>query len=60
MVKWCEERRAFAESVLASKSAVFKLRREVRTAIKTLTVAQEAVIDVDSLVAFSSSPSPRV
>ena len=32
-------------------AALFELRREVRVAIKTLTVAEEATIEADSVVA---------
>jgi len=37
--------------MLTSKPALFKLRKEVRSAIKTLTVAEEATIEADSVVA---------
>ncbi|KAJ1485149.1 hypothetical protein T484DRAFT_1893082, partial [Baffinella frigidus] len=51
VMHWCERRKPFQESMLASKPALFKLRKEVRAAIKTLTVAEEAMIEVDSVVA---------
>jgi len=51
MMLWCEKRKPFAESMLSSKAALFKLRREVRGAMKTLTVAEEAMIEADSVVA---------
>ena len=39
------------DSMLNSKTAIFKLRKELRSAIKTLTVAEEAMVEVDSVVA---------
>jgi hypothetical protein len=51
LMLWCERRKPFQDSMLASKTAIFKLRKELRSAIKTLTVAEEALVEVDSVVA---------
>ena len=51
MMQWCEKHKNFASSMLSSKSALFKLRKEVRSAMKTLTVADEATIEADAVVA---------
>ena len=50
LMLWCERRKPFNDSMLSSKTAVFKLRKELRGAIKTLTVAEEAMIEVDSVL----------
>ena len=50
LMAWCERRKPFQESMLSSKAAIFKLRKELRAAIKTLTVAEEAMVEVDSVV----------
>ena len=50
LMLWCERRKPFQESMLTSKTAIFKLRKELRSAIKTLTVAEEAMVEVDSVV----------
>lgn len=50
IVQWCEKRKPFQNSMIASKSAVFKLRKEIRNALKTLTVAEEATIECDGVV----------
>ena len=49
LMQWCEKHKPFAESVLGSSSSRFKLRRDVRGAMKTLTVADEAMIETDNL-----------
>lgn len=51
LMLWCERRKPFQDSMLTSKTAIFKLRKELRSAIKTLTVAEEALVEVDSVVA---------
>lgn len=53
LMLWCERRKPFQDSMLTSKTAIFKLRKELRAAIKTLTVAEEALVEVDSVVAGS-------
>ncbi len=51
LMLWCERRKPFQDSMLTSKTAIFKLRKELRSAIKTLTVAEEALVEVDGVVA---------
>ena len=51
MMQWCEKRKPFQERMLTSKPALFKLRKEIRNALKTLTVAEEAMIEADGVVA---------
>eukprot|EP00961_Rhodomonas_salina_P233234 3152014-Rhodomonas_salina.1 len=56
MLKWCEDRKPFPESLLASKSATFKLRREVRQVLscprsempKMLTMLKSMVFERNS------------
>eukprot|EP00283_Hemiselmis_rufescens_P025096 CAMPEP_0173450684 /NCGR_PEP_ID=MMETSP1357-20121228/45269_1 /TAXON_ID=77926 /ORGANISM="Hemiselmis rufescens, Strain PCC563" /LENGTH=165 /DNA_ID=CAMNT_0014417389 /DNA_START=152 /DNA_END=646 /DNA_ORIENTATION=- len=50
MIQWCEKRKPFQNSMVASKQALFKLRKEVRNAVKTLTIAEEATIESDGIV----------
>jgi hypothetical protein len=50
MMCWCEKRKPFQNSMLTSKPALFKLRKEIRNALKTLTVAEEATIEADGVV----------
>ena len=38
--------------MLSSKSAIFKLRKELRSAIKTLTVAEEAMVEVPFFIFY--------
>lgn len=47
---WCEKRKPFNISMLTNKAAIFKLRKEIRGALKTLTVAEEAMIEADGVV----------